>query len=209
MHIPDKFKQTEEEQLKELIREYPFSTLITHSESGIEANHLPVTLTNIDGKDVIHAHIAKANALWKSVQNGAEILLIFNGPNCYVSPNYYPTKKASGKAVPTWNYVTVHVKGSISFIHDESWIYSILDTLTSEHESNQEEPWSIKDAPETYIKKMLSAIVGIEITIDSILGKWKLSQNQPDINKLGVIKGLLVKGETNEIQVSGLVKKQL
>lgn len=208
MHIPDKFKQTEEEQLKELIREYPFSTLITHTESGIEANHLPVTLTNIDGKDVIHAHIAKANALWKSVQNGAEILLIFNGPNCYISPNYYPTKKESGKAVPTWNYVVVHVKGKISFIHDESWIYSMLDTLTSEHESHQEEPWSITDAPDTYIKKMLSAIVGIEITIDSIEGKWKLSQNQPEINKLGVIKGLLDKAEQNEVNLAERIKVQ-
>jgi len=209
MHIPVKFQQNEDSQLKAIIREYPFATLITYSESGIEATHLPVVLVDVEGKTVIQAHIAKANKLWKSVKEGAEILLIFNGPNCYVSPNYYPTKKESGKAVPTWNYVVVHVKGVISFIHDEKWIYNMIDLLTKEHEAKQDVPWSITDAPETYINKMLPAIVGIEIAIDSIEGQWKLSQNQPDVNKLGVIQGLLEKGQAGELKVSELVKEQI
>ena len=139
------------------------------------------------------------------VKEGSEILLIFNGPNCYISPNYYPTKKETGKAVPTWNYVVVHVKGRISFIHDEKWVYSMIDSLTSIHESNQDIPWSMADAPETFIKKMLPAIVGIEISIDSIEGQWKLSQNQPQANKLGVVKGL----EPHKSDVSKLVKNQM
>lgn len=209
MHIPVKFQQNEDSQLKAIIREYPFATLITYSESGIEATHLPVVLVDVEGKTVIQAHIAKANKLWKSVKEGAEILLIFNGPNCYVSPNYYPTKKESGKAVPTWNYVVVHVKGVISFIHDEKWIYNMIDLLTKEHEAKQDVPWSITDAPETYINKMLPAIVGIEIAIDSIEGQWKLSQNQPDVNKFGVIEGLLETGQANDVKVSKLVKAQI
>jgi transcriptional regulator len=175
----------------------------------VEATHLPVILTCIEGKDVIQAHIAKANKIWESVKDGSEILLIFNGPNCYISPNYYPTKKEAGKAVPTWNYVVVHVKGKISFIHDVKWVYNMINTLTSEHESNQEIPWSISDAPDTYIKKMLPAIVGIEIPIDSIKGQWKLSQNQPEVNKFGVVQGLFEQGGAHELNVSGLVKEQM
>ena len=158
MHIPSKFNQNEESQLIAIMREYPFATLVTHTEAGIEATHLPVILGQADGKTIIKAHIAKANKLWQTVKAGADSLLIFNGPNCYVSPNYYPTKKESGKAVPTWNYVVVHVKGAISFIDDEKWIYNLINSLTQVHESTQDTPWSISDAPDTYINKMLSAI---------------------------------------------------
>ena len=119
-------------------------------------------------------------------------MVIFNGPNCYISPNNYPTKKDTGKAVPTWNYMVVHVKGNISFIDDNEWIYEMLDTLTQEHESQQVIPWSIKDAPASYIQKMLSVLVGIKIEIIYINSQWKLSQNQPDINQSGVVEGLSV-----------------
>jgi len=209
MHIPNKFKQKDENQLKAIIREYPFGTLVMHSKSGMEATHLPVILANCEGKEVIHAHIAKANKIWQSVASDAEVLLIFNGPNCYISPNYYPTKKESGMAVPTWNYVVVHVKGRISFIHDEKWIYNMINSLTNEHESKQKIPWSMSDAPDTYIKKMLPAIVGIEVSIDSIEGQWKLSQNQPEVNKFGVVQGLLDKGEAHELEISKLTKEQI
>lgn len=205
MHIPSKFNQKDESELKGVIREYPFATLITQSKTGIDANHFPVIFNCVDGKDVIQAHIAKANKIWEMVEEGSDVLLIFNGPNCYISPNYYPTKKESGKAVPTWNYVVVHVKGRISFIHNEKWIYNMIDSLTNIHELNQDIPWSMADAPDTFIKKMLPAIVGIEISIDSIEGQWKLSQNQPEVNKLGVVKGL----EKHEDDVSMLVKNHM
>jgi len=209
MHIPRQFKQNDESQLIALMREYPFATLITQSEKAIEATHLPVILAKVEGQYRIQGHIAKANKIWKSVKEGAEILLIFNGPNCYVSPNYYPTKKISGKAVPTWNYVVVHVKGSISFIDDEKWIYNMIDTLTNLHESNQELPWSLTDAPDIYIKSMLSAIVGIEISIDAIEGQWKLSQNQPHVNQLGVVEALSAKGDAHERDISKLITEQI
>lgn len=205
MYIPNKFNQKEPNQLKNIMREYPFATLITYSKCGIEATHLPVILTSINGCDVIQAHIAKVNNIWKKTTENSEVLLVFNGPNAYVSPNYYPTKKESGRAVPTWNYVVVHVKGRISFVHDKQWIYGMMDSLTSLHESNQEVPWSISDAPDSYIEKMLPAIVGIEITIDSIEGQWKLSQNQPKVNKWGVVAALA----DRKIEVSNLVKDQI
>jgi transcriptional regulator len=150
--------------------------------------------------------LAKANKLWQSVDQGADVLLIFNGPSCYVSPNYYPTKKENGKAVPTWNYVVVHVKGKISFIHEQQWIYNLIDSSTQEHETTQPSPWSINDAPVEYINKMLTAIVGLEIVIESIEGKWKLSQNQSETNKQGVIQGLIEQGQAQQIEVSELIK---
>jgi len=209
MHIPKKFQQHDIEQLQELIREYSFATLVTLTSTGLDANHLPILLTEINGKNVLQGHIAKANPLWKTSINQSEVLVIFNGPNCYISPNHYPTKIETGKAVPTWNYIAVHVKGVMSFVHDESWLKTMIDNLTLQHESRQTTPWSTSDAPQAYIQKMLTAIVGLEIEITSIVGQWKLSQNQPDVNKLGVVAGLLAEEEKQSQKVAELVKAQI
>ena len=209
MHIPKQFKQESNTELLELMREYPFATLITHSTSGMEANHLPISLAWQEDKLYLHAHIAKVNSLWQSVAESSEVLVVFNGPNCYISPNHYPTKQQTGKAVPTWNYVAVHVKGSISFIHDAAWIYQALENLTAEHESGLDNPWAISDAPAPYIDKMLPAIVGIEIAVTSITGQWKLSQNQPTVNQIGVVEGLSVSTKQNDKTVAAMVQAQL
>ncbi len=208
MHIPNKFQQDDERELLALMRDYPFATLITCSEAGIEANHLPMSVVWREDKLYLHTHIAKVNKVWQSVAESSEVLVIFNGPNCYISPNNYPTKQQTGKAVPTWNYVTVHVKGSIAFIHDSSWIYQALETLTAEHESKQVTPWAMADAPPSYINKMLPAIIGIEIAVTSIMGQWKLSQNQPQVNQQGVINGLSASKEINAEKVAAMVQAQ-
>jgi transcriptional regulator len=166
-------------------------------------------LQQVEGKDVLQGHIAKANPLWKNMAEKTEVLIVFNGPNCYISPNYYPTKMATGKAVPTWNYVVVHVKGLISFVHDNTWNLNLLDSLTTHHESQEPEPWSIEDAPKEYIEKMLSAIVGIEIDITSIIGKWKVSQNQAEINKQGIYKALSGDVKSNALEIAKLVKNNM
>ncbi|WP_163833460.1 FMN-binding negative transcriptional regulator [Spartinivicinus ruber] len=198
MFIPKAFEQNNTDCLINLIREYPFATLITVSEvEGIEANQIPLLFTQDEDKKYLQGHIAKANSLWKSVKNGSEVLVIFNGPNGYISPNYYPTKHETGKAVPTWNYVTVHVRGRLSFIHDTDWNKEMIDRLTVEHEASQKTPWTLNDAPEGYIEKMLQAIIGVKVEITSIVGKWKLSQNQPEKNRNGVIKGLLGQDQSN------------
>jgi transcriptional regulator len=197
MYTPKNFEQNDSDQLTALITTYPFATLITYSESGLEANHIPFLLNTSIGKYVLQGHIAKSNPLWKDLQDQAEVLLVFHGPNTYISPNYYPTKKDSAKVVPTWNYVTVHVKGVMSYIHDDTWKMDMITRLTQQHESEQTTPWAVTDAPEDFTQKMLSAIVGIEITVVSMQGKWKLSQNQPEKNQRGVVTGLSEKPDSD------------
>jgi transcriptional regulator len=209
MYTPKKFQQLDSTALKNLMAEYPFATVVTYSELGLEANHFPLMLTQIKDKEVLQGHIAKANPLWKTLNEQSEVLLIFNGPNCYISPNYYPTKAQAGRAVPTWNYVTVHVKGLMSFIHEDKWKLRQVTHLTNTHEANQSVPWSIEDAPDEYISKMLPAIVGIEIEIISITGKWKVSQNQPEINKQGVFNALSNETESHARKIAELVKNHM
>ena len=212
MYIPRKYQQDDVNKYKELITQYPFATLITYTESGIEANHIPLILNHVNGKDVLQGHIAKANPLWKNVSDKSKVLIVFNGPNCYISPNYYPTKKENGKAVPTWNYVTVHVQGAISFITDDKWNLDMVNNLTNHHEAQQPQPSSISDAPQEYIQRMLPAIVGIEIEILSMMGKWKVSQNQPDKNKQGVyaeLSQLAQESENSVLQMAELVKSYI
>ncbi len=209
MYIPKRLQQNDTTALKALIVEYPFATLISSSESKIEANHMPLMLKQVDGTDVLQGHIAKANSLWKKIAEKSEVLIVFNGPNCYISPNYYPTKMATGKAVPTWNYVAVHVKGLISFIYNNTWNLNLLSSLTQHHETQQPKPWSIADAPKEYIAKMLPAIVGIEIDITSIVGKWKVSQNQAEINKQGIVNVLSDDTESHARKIAELVKSHM
>ena len=206
MHIPKTFEQNEQTHLHDIIAKHPFATLICHSESGIEVNHIPFFLDKSNGKYVLQGHIAKANPLWKSVNEQSEVVLVFHGPNCYISPNHYPTKKENGRAVPTWNYVAVHVKGALQYRFNDEFKLNMLDNLTKQHEAEQEEAWSIHDAPAQYINRMLPAIVGLEIQITSITGKWKVSQNQPEVNKQGVIAGLSKQNSNDAQEIATLVQ---
>ncbi len=207
MHIPNKFKQDDAKLLEDIIRQYSFATLITQSKMGLEANHIPFFLHQEKGKNILQGHIAKANPLWKNVDDQSEVLITFNGPNYYISPNYYPTKKVHGKAVPTWNYISVHVRGKMSYIHDNDWNLAMLHNLSDQHEAKHLKPWSVSDAPEDYIQKMMTAIVGLEIHVSSITGQWKLSQNQPDENKHGAIKGLYEENVYEAEKMAELIKK--
>ncbi|PKF63281.1 transcriptional regulator [Psychromonas sp. psych-6C06] len=207
MHIPNIFKQQDQKELQGIIAKYPFATLIIQTESGMEVDHLPFFLDSTNGKSVLQGHIAKANPWWKNVTETQTVMLVFHGPNCYISPNHYPTKKENGRAVPTWNYIAVHVSGTLTLRFDDHFKLNMLDNLTQQHEQEQQQPWSIKDAPEQYIQCMLPAIVGLEISITEITGKWKVSQNQPEINKNGVIGGLMKQQTENAVQIATLVKQ--
>lgn len=209
MHIPKNFEQNDPEQLKTVIRDYSFATLITHSDAGLEANHIPMVLVESGNQDFLQGHLALANPLWKSIKDGSNVLVVFHGPNSYISPNYYPTKQETGKVVPTWNYVAVHVKGVMNCIHDDDWKMDLITRLTDQHEAAQEKPWSVSDAPEDYTRRMLPAIVGIEIEITSIVGKWKVSQNQPEKNKQGVITGLSESTNSGDIKMAAIIKEQM
>lgn len=205
MFIPKHFQEEDNDKLTDFIAQYPFATIVSHTASGIEANHIPLYLEQHNDKKILLGHIAKGNPLWKNLQSSEESLVIFNGPNCYVSPNYYPSKQEHGRAVPTWNYQVVHAKGCIHCFHDDARKLEVVNHLTNLHEIEQKTPWSVSDAPSIYIEKMLSAIVGVEIEVTSLVGKWKVSQNQSENNQQGVIKGLSLEADANSQKMAEIV----
>lgn len=186
MYNPAAFRETDSEVLRAAIREYPLATLVTQGAEGLEATHLPMLLNG----DVLRGHIARANPHWQKYEAGTEALAIFTGPQHYISPNWYASKREHGRVVPTWNYVAIHARGPLTFHHDPEWLRELVTALTAEHERTQERPWRVSDAPSEFIDAQLRAIVGVEMTVTSLEGKWKLSQNRPAADADGVIEGL-------------------
>ena len=147
-----------------------------------------------DGWGVLHGHVARNNQQWKVLATG-EALVIVRGPDAYISPSWYATKREHGRVVPTWNYITAHLYGRLVIHDDPAWVEANVRALTAKHEANREAPWSVDDAPEPYLEGQLKAIVGVEIVIDRVEGKWKLSQNRSDADIAGTIDGLEATGE--------------
>lgn len=174
-----------------LIRAHPLGTLVTIGAEGLVANPVPFLLDDLSGPlGLLRAHVARANPLWRDHDPSVAALVIFHGPQAYVTPSWYATKRESGKVVPTWNYVTVHAYGRMAVVEDRSWLLAQITALTKDMEKNRAEPWFVTDAPEPFIEATLDQIVGLEIPIDRIEGKWKLSQNRPRADRDGVISGL-------------------
>jgi len=173
MYVPDHFREARHEVLHDAIRQIGFATLVTRDAQGaLEANHLPMLLQG----NALRGHVARANAVWKAGEG--EALAIFLGPHAYVSPNWYPSKAATRKAVPTWNYITVHAGGTIRWNQDAAWLRAHVTQLSETHEGLRPDPWKISDAPESYIETMLRGIVGFELEIVQLDGKYKLTQNR-------------------------------
>jgi len=187
MYTPKHFSAPSEAALHELIRAYPFATLIMTTGSGVEVNHLPLYL---DDQGVLSGHLARASPLWQAVQAEQPVMAVFHGPHAYVTPSWYATKTQTGMVVPTWNYVVAHVRGTLRVIEDAHWLRAHLAALTAQQEAAFEQPWQLEDAPAGFIDKLMQAVVGIEIEITQLTGKWKVSQNQPLTNQLGVLQGL-------------------
>jgi transcriptional regulator len=205
MYLPGHFAETRSEVLHALMRAHPFATLVTQGGGALEANHLPLHLAaGIGAHGALQGHVARANPLWRQAAD-SEVLVIFHGPQAYVTPSWYATKRADGKAVPTWNYVVVHARGRLRAIDDPAWLREQLEVLVERHESPLPEPWHIADAPPDYIGKMLAAIVGIEIVISELTGKWKVSQNQPVVNRAGVVAGLRGQASDDSRAIAELV----
>lgn len=192
MYLPEHFKENDQEKLFELIRAYPLGALIAYVDGDFEANHLPFEIVTEGEIFKLKAHIAKANPLFEKLKlrTGIEVLIIFQGESQYISPNWYPEKHIHHKAVPTWNYRVVHVKGKCHLIDEEKYLRGILARLTRQHEQTQTKPWRMSDAPEQYLREQLEKIVGIEIEISSIIGKSKLSQNRSQADIENVIEKL-------------------
>lgn len=208
MYVPAHFEETKIEVLHDLIDANPLATLVTMTSNGINANHIPLHLVKVKGRHgTLQGHVARANPVWSEIDNDVEALIIFQGPNSYITPSWYPTKQEHGKVVPTWNYVTVHAYGKFRVIDDPVWVRSQLELLTAQQEASLDKPWEIADAPVEFTDKMIGAIVGIEILITKLTGKWKVSQNQPVLNQAGVIEGLKLLNTSEATKVAALVEK--
>lgn len=204
MYLPSHFNESQMDVLHELIEARPLATLVTLTAAGLSANHIPLHLCRDAGEfGKLRGHVARANPVWRDCVTETEALAIFHGPEGYISPSWYPTKKQHGKVVPTWNYAVVHAYGTLQIIHDPAWIRGQIDALTAQNEAIFAAPWAVEDAPQEYIDQLAEAIVGIEMTITRLQGKWKVSQNQPAENKAGVIAGL---GEQGAVDLAELVR---
>ncbi len=191
MYIPKHFEETRIDVMHELIRSNPLATLVTLTADGITANHIPIVLTAGEQPyGVLQGHVARSNRLWNDFLPEMETLAIFQGPDAYISPSWYASKQETGKVVPTWNYAVVHAYGTLRIIDDPLWIRQQVESLTHSQESVFQAPWAVSDAPDDFIQKLIGSIVGFEIVITRLLGKWKVSQNQPPGNRAGVISGL-------------------
>jgi transcriptional regulator len=191
MYVPPVFDEPRLEVLHDLMRARPLATLVTLASSGLNANHVPLLVFEEPAPfGLLRGHVARANPVWSDFSKDVEALAVFHGPNAYISPTWYPTKKETGNVVPTWNYVAVHAYGFLRVVDDPVWVRAQIEALTARNESAFTAPWAVADAPPEFIDKMIRSIVGIEIVITRLSGKWKVSQNQPPQNQLGVVAGL-------------------
>jgi transcriptional regulator len=195
MYVPSHFAETRTDVLHACIAQYPFGTLITHGNSGLDANHLPFELALEEGElGVLRAHVARANPVWQDIANGDEVLVVFHAGDAYISPNWYPSKHEFHEQVPTWNYIVVHAHGRITILDDERYVRGVVGRLTRTHEASQPNPWKMGDAPKDYIDTMLKAIVGLQIDITRLVGKSKLSQNKEARDIRGASEALMSRG---------------
>ncbi len=208
MYTPSHFDESRLPVLHELMQQHPFAVIVAKTPDGLEANHVPLALDATRGPfGTLCGHIASANSMWRDVAAGAEVLTVFQGVNHYISPQWYPSKKEHGKVVPTWNYVVVHAHGSIQWFHDPVWLRILLETLTSRHERANPTPWHVSDAPDGYVQRMLGAIVGFEIPIGRISGKWKLSQNRDKADRTGVTSALAGQADAAAQEMAALIDR--
>jgi len=192
MYVPSHYKEDDIGKLQQYIRDYGFGLLVVADADGIEANHVPFKLVAEQEGSLgqLHCHLARNNPVWKRIQDGARVLVVFQGPDAYISPSWYATKAETGRVVPTWNYLAVHAEGNARIVEESAWLKHHLRQLTDQHESGMSTPWSVDDAPAEYTDRLVTAIVGVEIRIETLTGKLKASQNQPEKNRAGVKAGL-------------------
>jgi transcriptional regulator len=182
---------------------HPLAALVTQQDGELTADHLPLEYDGAAG--VLRGHVARANPLWRAAA-GQRVLAVFQGPQAYITPSWYPSKAATHKVVPTWNYTVVHAHGVLRAFDEAPWLHALVSRLTDHHESSRAEPWAVGDAPADYVQQMLRAIVGIEIAVDRLVGKWKISQNRTLADRQGVVAGLI--GGADEAQaMAELIRK--
>jgi transcriptional regulator len=210
MYIPKLFEEKRLDVLHSFVREHPFGALVVLSADGLDANHLPFEIDTESGPfGTLHCHVSRSNPVWRDFSPTTEALAIFQGPNTYITPTWYPSKQETGKDVPTWNYIIVHARGPLRVIDDVRHVRAHLEKLVTRNEAGRPHPWRITDAPEDYVNKQLSLIVGIEIPLTSLVGKWKLGQNRLLHDRHGMLKGLLEANTPETVAMAAEVRKTL
>lgn len=191
MYLPSAFRQDDLAELHAQIQASPFALLTSAGAAGVQASHLPLLLAPDEGEfGTLYGHFARANPHWRDLQDDAEALAVFSGPDAYISPGWYPAKAEHGKVVPTWNYIAVHARGPVELIEEPERLLQIVSRLSDQHESGRERPWAVSDAPREYLDSMLRAIVGFALPIRRLEGTWKLGQNRSAADQQGVRDGL-------------------
>lgn len=191
MYVPAPFGEQRIEVMHALIRACPLGVLVVAGAGGLEANHIPFFLRVSDeGSATLLGHVARANPVWRTPGASSAALVVFQGPASYVSPGWYPSKLEHGRVVPTWNYVAVHAQGTVTFHDDPRWTRSQMEWLTRQMEAGRAHPWAVADAPAEHIDRLVANVVGVEVAVERLTGKWKVSQNQSAANRAGVVNGL-------------------
>lgn len=210
MYLPKQHEETRLEVLHQHIHANPLGTWVVLGDGELMANHVPFLLDSSRGEfGTLVGHIAKANPVWHQSNFDIPAVVCFHGPQSYISPSWYPSKHEHGKAVPTWNYAVVHAYGQPNFIHDSDWLYQHLAQLTNKQEATQALPWKLEHAPKDFTDRLVDVIVGVEIPILRLVGKWKTSQNRSDNDKLGIIAGLLNKGDEESKAMAKLIGEHM
>ncbi|MFN8023025.1 MAG: FMN-binding negative transcriptional regulator [Acidimicrobiales bacterium] len=186
MYTPPSMVVTDEAEVRAMVDDVASAWLVTVAGGEPVATLVPI----VWDRDRVLAHVAKANPQWRSIEDGARGLMIVGGPEAYVSPGWYVTKREHGKVVPTWNYTAVHLSGALRVHHDRDWLLDVVSRLTERHEASMAEPWAVTDAPAEFVDGLLGAIVGVELAVDRVEAKAKLSQNRPADDRAGVVEGL-------------------
>lgn len=207
MYLPSHFEETRIDVLHGLMRSQPLTTLVTVAAGAIQADHIPLLLSAADtGLGTLRGHVARANPMWRQLDRDAEALAIFQGPDAYVTPSWYPSKREHGKVVPTWNYAVVHARGTLRVVDDPVWITAHVEALTRQQEAAGAPPWAVADAPADFIERLAGAVVGIEMSISRLSGKWKLSQNQTAENRAGVAAGLKARNSEGDAALAAMLE---
>ncbi len=208
MYLPAQFEEKRVDVLQQLIGAYPFGTLVTLDADGLNANHIPFEISPEPAPfGTLRAHVSRGNPLWREFNPEVEALAIFQGAHTYITPSWYQTKQETGKVVPTWNYMVVHAYGPLRVIEDAAWLRALVTRLTNRHEADFAVPWQVADAPDDYIESMLAAIVGLEIPITRLIGKWKVSQNRPPADREGVERALQARGDADALAMAEAVAR--
>jgi transcriptional regulator len=206
MYVPEHFAEHDPEELRRLIAAHPLGTLVTLGSAGLNANHIPFLFApDLGQHGALQGHIARANAVWQDYSAEHDALVIFQGPSAYISPNWYPTKAETHRQVPTYNYAVVHVYGRLVIHDDEKWLRGFLGRLTRTMEAPQSKPWKMGDAPQDFLQGMVAGVVGIEVAISRIVGKWKVSQNRLPVDRDGAATGLRASGDREAIELADLI----